>query len=223
VLPFPEVLVPSSSSPSQQQLNLQIPPGIQPLITPHTFFLLNKSDLVTHNLPSALSTTSSFSVSHLSVPSNAQSYQVNKPLLTTHIQLIPTSTSPIEAQNVNVSRSPHHSQAWSTSLVTNQGTHEFLQGLAEALKSQYVIHFLPRLLIFFLDVTCFFFTRNNFPLISSLCSSQLCPRFFVQFFVNFFSDKTHFVQFQHQRPNYKQSACSTHNACKTSCAPRIGM
>jgi tRNA modification GTPase len=91
-------------------MELQIPPSIQPLTTPDTIFLLNKSDLVTHILSPSLSTTSS----------------------TTHLKLIPTPTTPIEMP---------HSQAWLTSLVTNQGTHEFLQGLVEVLKSRYVIHF----------------------------------------------------------------------------------
>ena len=140
VLPLPEVLVDPSSLSSQHQLQLQIPASIQPLITPHTFFLLNKSDLVTDILPPALSTTS-FSISH-------QSHQVNTTYPTNVLHLLPlennallplpsTPTSPVEMQNSNTSGSPYHGQAWSTSLVTNQGTHEFVQGLAEALKSRY--------------------------------------------------------------------------------------
>ena len=126
VLPLPEVLVPLPSSSSPRQLELQIPPSIQPLITPHTVFLLNKSDLVSHILPFTPSTASSFFVSHPNAPSHEGS--------TTHLKLIPSDNS-------------GSSQAWSTSLVTNQGTHEFVQGLAEALKSRYVIHFPP--LLFF--------------------------------------------------------------------------
>jgi hypothetical protein len=127
VLPLPEVLVPLSSSSSSHQLDLQIPPSIQPLITPHTIFLLNKSDLVTHILPPTLSAASSF---YVSPHRNAPSQQVVDS--TAHLKLIPSDTS----------RSSFHSQAWSTSLVTNQGTHEFVQGLAEALKSRYVPSFL---------------------------------------------------------------------------------
>ena len=130
VLPLPEVLVSPSSSSSPHQLDIQIPPSIRPLITPHTIFLLNKSDLVTHFLPPTLSTASSFFVSP---QPNAPSQQVN---FTAHLKLIPSDTS----------GSSFLSQAWSTSLVTNQGTHEFVQGLAEALKSQYVIHF-PRIFL----------------------------------------------------------------------------
>ena len=128
VLPLPEVLVPLSSSSSPSQLDLQIPPNIQSLITPHTIFLLNKSDLVSHILPPTLSTTSSFFVS----PPNAPSHQVDEGYSTAHLKLVPSDTS-------------ESSQAWLTSLVTNQGTHEFVQGLAEALKSRYVIHFPPLL------------------------------------------------------------------------------
>jgi len=152
VLPFPEVLVPPSFSPSQRQLHLQIPPSIQPLITPHTLFLLNKSDLITHILPPALSTAASFSISHPSLLPNAPSHQLNKAYPATHLQLIPTPISLIEVQNSNTSGPSFHSQAWSTSLVTNRGTHEFVQGLAQALKSRYDIHLLPR--FFLLDVTC---------------------------------------------------------------------
>ena len=122
VLPFPEVLVPPSASSSPHQLDIQIPPSIQPLITPHTIFLLNKSDLITHILPPTLSTASSFFVSpHSNTPSQVLDS-------TTHLKLIPSDAS----------GSSFHGQAWSTSLVTNQGTHEFVQGLAEALKSRYV-------------------------------------------------------------------------------------
>ena len=124
VLPFPEVLVPPSSL-SPHQLDIQIPLSIQPLITPHTNFLLNKSDLISHILPPTLSTASSFFVSP---HPNAPPQEVNS---TAHFKLIPSDAS----------GSSFNSQAWSTSLVTNQGTHEFVQGLAEALKSQYVIHF----------------------------------------------------------------------------------
>ena len=134
MLPLPEVLVDPSSLSSQHQLQIQIPPSIQPLITPHTFFLLNKSDLVTDILPPALSTTS-FSISHQSTyPTNVLH------LLPMESNALPsTPTSPVEMQNSNTSESPYHGQAWSTSLVTNQGTHEFVQGLAEALKSRYDI------------------------------------------------------------------------------------
>lgn len=127
VLPLPEVLIPLSSSP--RQLDLQIPPSIQPLITPHTIFLLNKSDLVAHILPPTLSTASSFFVSPHPRP-NPPPHQVDEGYSTTHLKLIPSYTS-------------KSSQAWSTSLITNQGTHEFVKGLAEALKSRYVIRFLP--------------------------------------------------------------------------------
>ena len=129
VLPLPEVLVPLSSSSSPHHLDLQIPPSIQPLLTPHTIFLLNKSDLVTHILPPTLSTASSF---FASPHPNAPSHQVDEGYSTSHLKLIPSDTS-------------GSSQAWLTSLVTNQGTHEFVQGLAEALKSRYVIHFPPPL------------------------------------------------------------------------------
>ena len=127
MLPLPEVLVPLSSSSSPHQLDLQIPPSIQPLITPHTIFLLNKSDLVTHIMPPTLSTASSFFVSPHPHP-NAPPHQVDEGYSTTRLNFVPTSGS---------------SQAWSTSLVTNQGTHEFVQGLAEALKSRYAIHLDP--------------------------------------------------------------------------------
>jgi len=43
-------------------------------------------------------------------------------------------------QKLDASGSSCHSQAWSTSLVTNQGTREFVQGLAEALKSRFNIN-----------------------------------------------------------------------------------
>lgn len=129
MLPLPEVLIPlSSSSSPQHQLDLKIPPSIQPLITPHTIFLLNKSDLVADILPPTLSTASSFFVSP---HPNASSHQVDEDYSTTHLKLISSDSS----------GSSLHSQAWSTSLVTNQGTHEFVQGLAEALKSRYVIQF----------------------------------------------------------------------------------
>jgi tRNA modification GTPase len=129
VLPLPEVLVPLSSSSSPYQLDIQIPPSIQLLITPHTIFLLNKSDLVAHILPPTLSTASSFIASpHRKAPS----LQVDEGY-STHLKLIPSDTS-------------GSSQAWSTSLVTNQGTHEFVQGLAGTLKSRYVIYHLPPLL-----------------------------------------------------------------------------
>ena len=126
MLPLPEVLVPLSSSSSSHQLELQIPPSIQPLITPQTIFLLNKSDLVTHILPPTLSTASSFFVS---LHPNAQSHQVDEGYSITRLKLIPSDAS----------GSSFRSQAWSTSLVTNQGTHGFVQGLAGALKSRYVI------------------------------------------------------------------------------------
>ena len=132
MLPLPEVLLPLSSSSSPHQLDLQIPPSIQPLITPHTIFLLNKSDLVAHILPPTLSNTSSFFVSP---HPNGPSHQVDEGYSTTHLKLISSDTS----------GSSLHGQAWSTSLVTNQGTHEFVQGLAEALKSRYVIRFPPLL------------------------------------------------------------------------------
>lgn len=139
VLSFPEVLVPSTSSSSQHHLDLQIPPSIQPLITPHTLFLLNKSDLVPHILPPTSSTASSFFISHPSIHPNVQSSQVNK-AYPTHFQLIPTPTSSIDVQNLETSQLSIHNQAWSTNLVTNQGTREFVQGLVEALKSRYVMH-----------------------------------------------------------------------------------
>ena len=153
MLPLPEVLVPQSSP---HQLDIQIPPSIQPLITPHTIFLLNKSDLIAHILPPTLSTASSFSVSP---HPNAPSHQVvDEGYSTTPLKLIPSDTS----------GSSYHSQAWSTSLVTNQGTHEFVQGLAEALKSRYVIYFPPffsggflLLLFYFKSAFSFSFNINN--------------------------------------------------------------
>lgn len=147
MLPLPEVLVPPSSSSSPHQLDIQIPPSIQPLITSHTIFLLNKSDLITHILPPILSTASSF---YVSPHPNASSHQVDKGYYsTTHLKFIPSDTSGAS------------SQAWSTSLVTNQGTHEFVQGLAEALKSRYVIHFLLPLLSFFQGIILYYIIFLN--------------------------------------------------------------
>ena len=126
VLPLPEVLIPPSSP---HKLLLRIPPSIQPLITPHTIFLLNKSDLVAHILAPAPSTASSFFVpSHPNIPG----YSANP------LTLVQTNVF----GKIGIS---FPGKAWSTSLITNQGTHEFVQGLAEALKSRYVIHFPPLL------------------------------------------------------------------------------
>ena len=155
VLSFPEILVPPSSSSSSHQLDIEIPPSIQPLTTPHTLFLLNKSDLVSHILPLA----PSFFIS-------PQSDQVDEGISTTHLNLIPTPSTPIKMQKLDASGSSFHSQAWSTSLVTNQGTHEFVQGLAEVLKSRYVIRFSPPFLNFLCgqNFSCalFFYLGNLF-------------------------------------------------------------
>ena len=80
-----------------------------------------------------------------------QLHQVNKAYPTALLQLIPT---PIE--NLDTSESSIHSRAWSTSLVTNQGTHEFLQELAEALISRYDTRFLLFLPFpLFFEVACY--------------------------------------------------------------------
>ena len=112
VLCLSEVLIPSSSPSSLHQLDLQILHSIQLLITPHTIFLLNKSDLVTYILPRTLSTASSYFVSP---HPNAPSHQVYEGYSITHLKLVSSDTFGL-------------SQAWSTSLVTNQpeGPHEFV-------------------------------------------------------------------------------------------------
>ena len=83
VLPLPEVFVPLSSLSSPSQLDLQIPPIIQPLLTTHTIFLLNKSYLLVYP-PFHL---------FLYLHPNKLSHQIDEGYSTIHLKLIPTDTS----------------------------------------------------------------------------------------------------------------------------------
>lgn len=106
VLPLPEILSPASSVSSSQKTEIIIPPDIKDLVTPTTYFLFNKSDLVS--------------------PSQRQLFQQG---LLAH---------PHEEDTLANLKG----RSWTASLVTSEGSHEFVQGLAESLKSRYGVSFL---------------------------------------------------------------------------------
>ncbi|KAF9563328.1 tRNA modification GTPase TrmE [Agrocybe pediades] len=90
VLPLPDVL---KSSESSSESYIDVPSDVQELVTPDTYFLFNKSDLVL-------------------------------------VPAVQTSISGI----VDLK-----GRSWSASLATGEGTHEFVQGLAAALKQRFNI------------------------------------------------------------------------------------
>jgi tRNA modification GTPase len=85
---------------SSGKLEVTLPPAIQELVTPNTYFLINKLDLV--------------------------------PTLSAKIliQIRLGEDDVISSESGRV---------WTTSLVTGQGTHTFVERFAGALKEQYVL------------------------------------------------------------------------------------
>ncbi|KAF8164832.1 tRNA modification GTPase TrmE [Crassisporium funariophilum] len=121
VLPMPEVL--HSSQTATQKHQITLPESIRHLITPSTYFLFNKSDLIPnlHGYEDFTSSTAEFAA------------QTSKPCPPgpTHSHTVADNVT----QNLDLSK-----RAWTASLTTGAGTHEFVQGLSKALKSRFDIH-----------------------------------------------------------------------------------